>query len=338
MSFILGMGNPLLDISCEVKESFLEKYEVKLGDAVLCGDKHKGIYAELSAMDDVQYIAGGATLNTIRVAQWMLGENGTTGYIGAIGNDVFGQLMKEQCKKDGVATEFMVNPDVPTGACAVAIHDKERGLVANLAAANTYKKEHLVEHKKLCSRARIIYSAGYFLTVCPEAMLMAAESAMNTNSLYCINLAAPFIISVFKDPLAKVIECADYVFGNEDEAKVYGESQNLMDKSPQSVAKYLAKVPSKKGQRTAVITQGSEKTIVARTDGFYMEVPVAPLEQSRVVDLNAAGDSFVGGFLAALAKGKSLEECVLNGHKGARYIIQRSGCTFEGRSASRLSE
>merc|ERR1719494_405538 len=60
-------------------------------------------------MDGVQYIAGGATLNTIRVAQWMLGEAGRTGYIGAIGNDVFGQLMKEQCKKDGVATEFMVN-------------------------------------------------------------------------------------------------------------------------------------------------------------------------------------------------------------------------------------
>merc|ERR1719204_1834180 len=255
-------------------------------------------------MDDVQYIAGGATLNTIRVAQWMLGDNGTTGYIGAIGNDVFGQLMKEQCKKDGVATEFMVNPNVPTGACAVAIYDKERGLVANLAAANTYKKEHLVEHKNLCLRARIIYSAGYFLTVCPDAMMMAAGVTMTTNSLYCINLSAPFIISYFADPLAKVIECADYVFGNEDEAKVYGETQKMTDTTPKAVAQYIAKLPCKKAMRTVVITQGSEQTIVARSNGLCLEVPVAPLDPNMIVDLNAAGDAFVGGFLAAFGREK----------------------------------
>jgi len=338
MSFILGMGNPLLDISCEVKTDFLEKYEVKLGDAVLCGEKHKNMYTELSELPGVQYIAGGATLNSIRVAQWMLGQPGSTGYIGAIGNCMFGQVMKEQCEKDGVLTEFMINENVPTGACAVAIHDKERGLVANLAAANTYKKEHLVEHKQLLSRARIIYSAGFFLTVCPEAMLMAAETTFTTNSLYCINLAAAFIVSLFKDPLAKVIEYADYVFGNEDEAKAYGETQNLSHPSPKNVALYLAKLPSKKGSRTAVITQGSDKTVVARSDGFYMEVPVAPLDHSKIVDVNAAGDAFVGGFLAALATGKSIEECVLNGHRGARYIIQRSGCTLQGRTASRVFE
>merc|ERR1719245_1292388 len=204
-------------------------------------------------MKNVQYIAGGATLNSIRVAQWMLGEAGRTGYIGAIGDDTFGQLMKEQAKKDGVMTGFMINPDVPTGACAVAIYEKERGLVANLAAANTYKKQHLEKHENLCARARIIYSAGFFLTVCPEAMLMAAECAIKTNSLYCLNLAAPFIISAFSDPLAKVIEVADYVFANEDEAKVYGETHGMSDSSPSAVAKFLAQVPSKKGSRTAVI-------------------------------------------------------------------------------------
>jgi len=338
MNFILGMGNPLLDISCEVKEDFLSRYNVKLGDALLCGEKHKGMYAELSAMHDVKYIAGGATLNTIRIAQWMLGDDGQTGYIGAIGNDAFGRLMKQQCAKDRVQTEFMVNESVPTGACAVAIYDKERGLVANLAAANTYKKEHLEANQSLCARARIIYSAGFFLTVCPDAMIMAAECAKNTNSLYCLNLAAPFIVTCFKEPLAKVLELADYIFGNEDEAKVYGETQNLSDTSPEAVAKYLSMVPSQKEKRTAVITQGSERTILARSDGFYMEVPVSHLDQSKIVDVNAAGDSFVGGFLAALSLGKSMEECVLDGHRAARYVIQRSGCTFEGKSASRINE
>jgi len=311
---------------------------VKLGSAVLCDKSHEGMYAELSAMPSVQYIAGGATLNTIRVAQWILGKAGRTGYIGAIGKDRFGLQMQDQCKKDGVQAQFMVNTEVQTGTCAVAIHDKERGLVANLGAANTYKKQHLVKHDSLCAKARIIYSAGFFITVCPDAMLMAAESTLRTNSLYCVNLSAPFIIQAFKDPLSKVIEYADFIFGNEDEAKIYGETNGLSDTTPPAVAKYLAQLPSRKGSRTVVITQGSEKTVLARTDGFYMEVPVAPLEPAKIVDLNAAGDSFVGGFLAALSNGNSLEECTLCGHKAARYVIQRSGCTLDGSTVSRLND
>lgn len=38
----------------------------------------------------MQYIAGGATQNSIRVAQWMLPEAGLTGFMGSIGSDEFG--------------------------------------------------------------------------------------------------------------------------------------------------------------------------------------------------------------------------------------------------------
>jgi len=41
-----------------------------------------------------------------------------------------------------------------------------------------------------------------------------------------------------------------------------------------------------------------------------------------------AGDAFVGGFLAQLVLGKTIEECVKGGNYAANVIIQRSGCTF----------
>ena len=69
---ILGMGNPLLDISAEVPTEILTKYEVSLNNAILAEEKHMPLYEELSSKFPVQYIAGGATLNSIRVAQWML--------------------------------------------------------------------------------------------------------------------------------------------------------------------------------------------------------------------------------------------------------------------------
>lgn len=37
--------------------------------------------------DDVEYVAGGATQNTIRAAQWMIGVKGVTTYVGSVGND-----------------------------------------------------------------------------------------------------------------------------------------------------------------------------------------------------------------------------------------------------------
>lgn len=72
---ILGLCNPLLDISAEVPLTFLEKYGCALNNAILAEDKHLALYEELVAAYPVQYIAGGATQNSIRVAQWMLQVN-----------------------------------------------------------------------------------------------------------------------------------------------------------------------------------------------------------------------------------------------------------------------
>jgi adenosine kinase len=36
---ILGIGHPLLDISAEVDQKFLEKYQIRLNNTVLADDK-----------------------------------------------------------------------------------------------------------------------------------------------------------------------------------------------------------------------------------------------------------------------------------------------------------
>lgn len=44
-------------------------------------------YAEMVDKFEVEYIAGGATQNSIRVAQWMLEDEKCTTYVGCVGND-----------------------------------------------------------------------------------------------------------------------------------------------------------------------------------------------------------------------------------------------------------
>ena len=58
------------------------------------------------ANHEVQYIAGGATQNSIRVAQW-LAQAPTTSYIGCIGKDDYGEQLKTAPAKDGVETHYL---------------------------------------------------------------------------------------------------------------------------------------------------------------------------------------------------------------------------------------
>jgi adenosine kinase len=68
-SKILGIGNPLLDISAEVPLSVLERYNLTLGSAILASPEHLPLFQELIDQYQVDYVAGGATQNAIRAAQ-----------------------------------------------------------------------------------------------------------------------------------------------------------------------------------------------------------------------------------------------------------------------------
>ena len=79
---------------------------MEAGNAILVedGDAKMKLFDELTAKPDVEYIAGGAAQNSIRVAQWMLQAPGATTYIGCVGKDATAAKMRECCKKVNRAT------------------------------------------------------------------------------------------------------------------------------------------------------------------------------------------------------------------------------------------
>ncbi|KAE9447942.1 hypothetical protein C3L33_20155, partial [Rhododendron williamsianum] len=160
----------------------VHQYDLKLNNAILAEEKHLPLYEEMASKYSVEYIAGGATQNSIRVAQWMLQVPGATSYMGCIGKDKFGEEMKKNSKLAGVNVHFYEDEAAATGTCGVCVlggersvymakrllqpHDIQarvlwvgfeifhvpgltralhicRSLVANLSAANCYKSEHL---------------------------------------------------------------------------------------------------------------------------------------------------------------------------------------------------
>jgi hypothetical protein len=63
------MGNPLLDMLVLAKEDLLQKYGLDANNACLAEDKHQPLYQELVDKYEVEYIAGGAVQNSLRVTQ-----------------------------------------------------------------------------------------------------------------------------------------------------------------------------------------------------------------------------------------------------------------------------
>ena len=71
-------------------------------------------------------------------------------------------------------------------ACKAASH------VVLVQASHLQEKDNFA----LLEQARIIYSAGFFLTASPESMLIAAKHAAANNKIYCVNISAPFLLLV----------------------------------------------------------------------------------------------------------------------------------------------
>ncbi|XP_069317211.1 adenosine kinase isoform X4 [Eulemur rufifrons] len=178
-NILFGMGNPLLDISAVVDKDFLDKYSLKPNDQILAEDKHKELFDELVKKFKVEYHAGGSTQNSIKVAQWMIqNPHKAATFFGCIGIDKFGEILKRKAAEAHVDAHYYEQSEQPTGTCAACITGDNRSLVANLAAANCYKKEKHLDLEKnwmLVEKARVCYIA--------EAATFAREQGFETKDI-----------------------------------------------------------------------------------------------------------------------------------------------------------
>jgi len=340
---LLGMGNPLLDMSVSLEGSpakgFLDRHNLEANNAILAEAQHIPMYKEMvkdfknPKCDILEYIPGGATQNSIRVAQWLFGKKSSCSYFGCIGNDDFGKILQSKTSDEGVNAIYQIHPEAATGTCAVICTQggKCRSLVANLAAANLFTIDHINQEKnwKCVQNASVYYIAGFFLTVSPPSIMKVAKHACEANKIFTMNLSAPFLCQFFKEPMLAAMPYVDILFGNESEAATFAKENNLGTEDIKEIAHYIAEMPkeNKNRKRMVVFTQGDLPIIVCQ-DGRILEFSVPALTASEMVDTNGAGDAFVGGFLANLVKGKPVEASVELGKRAAKMIIGRSGCTL----------
>nr|ACS87857.1 putative adenosine kinase [Angomonas deanei] len=326
--------NPLLDVSAVVDDDFLVKYQVQKSSASLLGEHQKNIFEDLEKLPNVTYVPGGSGLNTARVAQWIAQKPHSefTNYVGCVSDDKYGNILKSAAEKDGVHMHLEYTTKAPTGSCAVCISGKERSLVANLSAANLLSSEHMhsADVLETLKRCKLFYLTGFTLTIDVNYVLQVAEAARAAEGKFMMNLSAPFLLQFFSENFLKVIPYVDVIFGNEDEAKALAQLMKWDFEDTAEIARRAATELPYNGthDRLVVLTHGSAPTVFATRSGVAGATDVKPIAMDAIVDLNGAGDAFVGGFLAAYAMDRPVERCCDVGNYAAGVIIQHDGCTY----------
>lgn len=339
---ILGLCNPLLDVSAYVDNDILNEYKLKADDVILAGEEHKGLCKDLVDRYPVEYSAGGSAQNVMRVAAGILRRQKVDCklmFTGCIGKDQFGSMMADKAKADGVEVNYAISDTEPTGTCAVCLTEqgKNRSLCAFLGASQKFSDKHLRDNwEQLVADTDIIYISGFLIAVSPASFHLLGEHVANSNNKnkrYCLNLSAPYVSEVFGHEIEKVMKYVDTLFGNDEEAFAYARHKKWETTSIEEVATKLALEDKvrKDIKRLVVITQGDRPIIVAQqADGDDQKVevkhfPCEPIPPELLVDTNGAGDAMAGGFLSQYAQGAPLEYCIEVGSYAAREIIKSHG-------------
>ncbi len=328
---LVGLGNPLLDITIKADEAFLKKYELEANNAILAEPKHQPMFPDMIQNFNPEFIAGGATQNTIRVAQWMLQKTHATTFFGCVGNDKEAETLRQKGGEAGVNVRYQVNTSVGTGLCGAVITGENRSLIAELGAALYFHHSFLQEQENmdLIRKAQVFYVGGFPFPVTPQSVKLIADHACTTNKTLVMNLSAPYLCHFFLNPKINIMPYIDILFCNESEAATFCDMAGIKTKDIQEMAKEVAKLPKKNTNRNRIVifTQGRDPTVVCK-DGQVTMHPILPVEKKLIKDTNGCGDSFVGGFLSQLVQGKPIEDCLRAGNYAARVVIQHWGCTY----------
>ncbi|XP_005096570.1 adenosine kinase 2-like [Aplysia californica] len=328
---LLGMGNPLLDISITGNQDLLSRYGLEPNNAVLATPEQHELFHEVVEKFSPSYIAGGATQNSVRVAQWLLQVPGATTFMGGVGNDRFRHILEENARCVGVNVCYQVYPDDKTGVCAAIITGEDRSLITELGAAERFCLDFLQKQENwaLVEKARYFYIGGFLLSNSSDVVTAVAKHCSAAKKTLVMNLHATFLCQYFADPGLNLMPHVDVLFGNGDEYTEFARQMNMDMGDMAALALKVAALPKANSDlpRIVIITQGKAPTIVA-TEGRVEEIHVQPVDTSLIKDTNGCGDAFVGGFLSQLVQGKPLSECLRCGSYAAKIVIQHFGCTY----------
>lgn len=288
---IYGIGNALVDKEFEVQDSFFTELNIEKGMMTLIEEDQ---LAERLNVLNKQFglkkrACGGSAANTIIGASYF-GAN--TFYTCNVANDEAGDFYMQDMKSAGVDTNLGDDRDEGvTGKCLVMVTpDAERTMNTYLGITTNLEQKHINE--EALKDSEYVYLEGYLVTsdLSRAAAIKVRELAEQNGIKTALTFSDPAMVQFFKDGLKEMIgNGIDLLFCNEDEAKLFADTDNLDDAI--SFIRTQAKA--------FAITRGAQGAIAFDGETTHI-IEANPV---TAVDSNGAGDMFAGAFMYAITHG-----------------------------------
>ncbi|TFY85454.1 ribokinase [Pseudomonas kairouanensis] len=230
--------------------------------------------------------------------------------VGCVGTDAYGTQLRDALRVEGIDCQAVSSVEGSSGVALIVVDDSSQNAIVIVAGSNgELKPASLQAFDAVLQAADVIVCQ---LEVPMETVGFTLKRGRELGKTVILNPAPA------SAPLpAQWYASIDYLIPNESEATALsGIAVDSLD-SAKLAANHLIKA----GARKVIITLGAQGALF--TDGQLVEHLLAP--QVKAVDTTAAGDTFVGGFAAALAGGKSEAEAIRFGQVAAALSVTRAG-------------
>ena len=225
---------------------------------------------------------GGTSANA---AVWASSSGASAAVIGAIGEDVPGDLLLASLEDHGVSTEGLVRRSEPTGTMLVLHEAGERSMVADRGANASLAAGDLPS--SIVAGAVLV--SGYLLLQPPTTEAAIAAVERSDAGIVAVEAASwPLVERFGVEAFLGVASNAGGVLANAREAEV------LTGRGPEDACRMLGE-----RCRIAAVKRGSDGACVS-VGGSFVTSPAPPVQE---VDPTGAGDAFDGVLLASLARG-----------------------------------
>ncbi|MBC3926013.1 ribokinase [Pseudomonas lurida] len=230
--------------------------------------------------------------------------------IGCVGTDAYGTQLREALRVEGIDCQAVSTVDGSSGVALIVVDDSSQNAIVIVAGSNgELTPASLQAFDSVLQAADVIVCQ---LEVPINTVGYALKRGRELGKTVILN-PAPASAPLPAEWYASI----DYLIPNESEAgALSGVTVDSID-SAKAAATQLIQA----GAGKVIITLGSQGALF--TDGQGFQHLLAP--KVRAVDTTAAGDTFVGGFAAALANGKSEAEAIRFGQVAAALSVTRAG-------------
>ncbi len=230
--------------------------------------------------------------------------------IGCVGNDAYGEALRGALLAEQIDCQAVSTVDGSSGVALIVVDDSSQNSIVIVPGANGALTAEAIDRFDSVIRAADVLICQ--LEVPDASVGHALKRGRELGKTVILN-PAPASRPLPADWYASI----DYLIPNESEASALsGLSVDSLDTAQAAATRLIAL-----GAGKVIITLGAQGSLFA--DGQRFEHFPAPVV--KAVDTTAAGDTFVGGFAAALAVGKDEAQAIRFGQVAAALSVTRAG-------------